>query len=300
MKKSFCLLCLFFLIARLNAQDFNCRVQVNHTQVQNTSTQVFRNLETSINEFINTRKWKSHDVAINERLDLNIIINISRFTLPDLFNATIQIQAGRPVYGSGYNSQLFNHEDNDFTFTYVNFQPMDFNEQSFTSNLTSVLGFYAHYILGLEADALSLEGGSSHFDKANNILVAAQSSGAVGWQSSDGRNNRNRFWMIENVLNDRFKPFRKAMYLYHRKGLDIMYKDLESGRNEITNALKEMQKVSRLVPNSALMRIFFNAKADEIVGVYSKALTTDKNKVIEILKDIDPASGTKWDKILSG
>ncbi len=289
--------CFLFCSLALKAQDFNAQVQVLHNQIQTPNTQIFKNLEISIMEFLTNKKWARIEIGPQERLDFNIIINVTKYDLPDIFQATLSLRASRPVYGSGYNTITLNHEDNDFSFTYVNFQQMIFNENSFDNNLTSVLGFYANMVLGMHFDTYSPLGGQSYFESANNILNTAQSANAVGWNSTDGRNNLNRYWMVENALNARFVPMRQAIYNYHRKGLDIMYKDLELGRTEITNSLKELQKVSKAVPNSMYMRIYFQAKADEIVKLYTKALETDKIKVVAILKEIDPGNSSKWDKI---
>lgn len=286
-----------FLSIGLRAQDFNAQVQVLHNQIQTPNTQIFKNLEISITEFLNNKKWAKIDIGPQERIDFNLIVNVTKYELPDIFQATLSLRASRPVFGSGYNTITLNHEDNDFSFTYVNFQQMIYNENSFDNNLTSVLGFYANIVLGMQFDTYSPLGGQSYFESANNVLNSAQSANAVGWNSTDGRNNLNRYWLVENALNARFVPMRQAIYNYHRKGLDIMYKDLELGRTEITNTLKEFQKVSKAVPNSMYMRIFFQAKADEIVKIYSKALETDKIKVIAILKEIDPGNSSKWDKI---
>lgn len=281
----------------LFAQDFSARVQVLHNQVQTPNTQIFKNLELSITEFLNNRKWAKVDIANNERIDFNVIVNVSKYELPDQFVATLSLRASRPVFGSSYNTTILNHEDNDFAFTYVNFQQMNFNENSFDNNLTSVLGYYANIVLGLHFDSYSPKGGQAYLETANNVMNSAQSSNASGWSSTDGRNNLNRFWLIENLLNNRFTAFRQAFYTYHRKGLDIMHKDLESGRTEITNSLKEMSKVAKAVPNSMLLRVFFQGKADEIVNIYSKALESDKNKIITLLKEMAPGNSAKWDKI---
>ncbi|TNE82254.1 MAG: DUF4835 family protein [Bacteroidetes bacterium] len=286
-----------FLSFGLRAQDFNAQVQVLHNQIQTPNTQIFKNLEISITEFLNNKKWAKIEIGPQERVDFNLIVNVTKYELPDIFQATLSLRASRPVFGSGYNTITLNHEDNDFSFTYVNFQQMIYNENSFDNNLTSVLGFYANMVMGMHFDTYSPLGGQSYFESANNVLNSAQSANAVGWNSTDGRNNLNRYWMVENALNARFVPMRQAIYNYHRKGLDIMYKDLELGRTEITNSLKELQKVSKAVPNSMYMRIYFQAKADEIVKIYTKALETDKIKVIAILKEIDPGNSSKWDKI---
>jgi len=281
----------------LNAQDFITKVTVNEARIQNTNTQIFRNLEMSIMEFMGSRKWATHDVLPVEAIELNIIITLNSFDLPDNFSATLQIQASRPVYNTTLNTVLLLHEDNEFNFRYVNFQAMDFNINSYLNNLTSVLAFYANIVLGLEADSFSPNGGSTYFDRAYTIMTIAQTGNESGWNPTDGKNNRNRYWLIENMLNDRFKEFREAMFLYHRKGLDMMHKDIEQGRSEVTNAIARLQKVARNVPNSFLMRVFFNGKTTEIINIYSQALAAEKNKVIQMLKEIDPANSARWEKI---
>lgn len=281
-------------------QDFNARVTVNHTQITTQNIQVFKNMETSIRDFINNRKWADQKIEANERIDINMVLNITEFDNVSNFRATLVLNASRPVYGSTYNTVILNHEDNDFQFSYVSLQQMIYNDQTFSDNFTSVLGFYMEIILGMTMDSYSLLGGSSYLAKANNVLIAAQSAGQPGWNAQDGATNKNRYYFIDDLTSDRFKDMRNAMYIYHRKGLDIMSKDLETGRNEITNAIKEIQKVAKLQPNSMWLKVFFNSKGNEIVSIYSTALATDKNKIIEILINIDPANTQKWQTIRNG
>lgn len=293
---------LFVMLISLNgwSQDFNARVKVNHTQVQTQNVQIFRNMEASILEFINNRKWADMRIDAQERIDINIVINVNSFDNNTNFGASLLINAARPVFGSTYSTVLLNHEDNDFLFSYVNFQQMNFNDQTFNDNLTSVIGFYLYIVLGMTMDSHSPMGGTPYFERANNVLIAAQSAGQAGWNARDGASNKNRYYLIDDLTSDRFREMRNAMYIYHRKGLDIMSKDLETGRNEVTKALKEIEKVARLQPNSMWMRAFFNSKANEIVGIYSNALATDKNKIIELLSLIDPANANKWQQIKAG
>ncbi len=281
-------------------QDFNARVTVTHTQITTQNIQVFKNMETSILEFINNRKWAEMKIDANERIDINMVLNITEFDNVSNFRATLVLNASRPVYGSTYNTVILNHEDNDFQFSYVSFPQMNYNDQTFSDNFTSVLGFYMEIILGMTMDSYSLLGGSSYLTKANNVLIAAQSAGQPGWNAQDGATNKNRYYLIDDLTSDRFKDMRSAMYTYHRKGLDIMSKDLETGRNEITNAIKEIQKVAKLQPNSMWLKVFFNSKGNEIVSIYSTALATDKNKIVEILINIDPANTAKWQTIKNG
>lgn len=296
------ILLLLFVIATswASAQDFNARVTVNHSQIQTQNIQIFKNMETSILEFINNRKWADFKINANERIDLNMVLNITQFDNNSTFSANLQINASRPVYGSTYNTVLLNHEDNDFQFTYVNFQQMNFNDQIFSDNFTSVLGFYIEIVLGMSLDTYSPMGGSTYLTRANNVLIAAQSAGQPGWNAQDGASNKNRYYLIDDLTSDRFREMRQAMYLYHRKGLDFMSKDMETGRNEITNAIKEIQKVAKIQPNSMWLRVFFNSKSNELIAIYSTALTSDKNKIVEILTQIDPANTTKWQQIKTG
>jgi len=231
---------------------------------------------------------------------LNMVLNITKFDNNSTFSASLLINASRPVFGSTYNTVVLNHEDNDFDFTYVNFQQMNFNEQTFSDNFTSVIGFYIEIVLGMTLDTYSPMGGSTYFAKANSVLIAAQSAGQPGWNAQDGASNKNRYYLMDDLTSDRFREMRNAMYLYHRKGLDFMSKDLETGRNEITNAIKEIQKVAKIQPNSMWLKVFFNSKSNELVSIYSTALTSDKNKIVEILTQIDPANTTKWQQIKTG
>lgn len=281
-------------------QEFNCRVQVIYTQVQNAPAQRFKNLEASVNEFVNNRRWSDDRVQSNEKIEWSLIINVSSFDVSTSnFKATAQILSSRPVYGTSYNSILLDQNDEQWYFTYIDFQPMDFTEGTFTNNLISLVSFYINIVLGLDADSFKLEGGTAYFNKAYNIMLNAQQRGEPGWATTDAGGSKNRYWLIENILNDRFKPLREAYYTYHIKGMDIMAKDMEGARLAITGALQQLQKVWKVMPNSMFIKVWFNAKVNEIVNIYCKALIADKNKVIAILKEADPANANKYDGILT-
>ncbi len=279
------------------AQDFNCRVQVIYPQIQVANTQRFKNLENSIREFINNRKWSTDKVQPNERIEWSLIINVTEFdNASSSFKANAQIQSSRPVFNTGYNSVLLNQEDNSWQFEYIDFQAMNFVEGTYTDNLTSLVAYYIFMVMGMDADSFKKEGGTEYYNRAYNVMLAAQQRGMPGWQVSDA-GNKNRYWLIENLLNDRFKPVREAYYRYHIKGMDVMNKDIEEARLEITASLQLLQKVWKIMPNSMLLKVWFNAKVNEIVNIYCKALTTDKNKIIDILKEADPANANKYDGI---
>lgn len=280
------------------AQDFNCRVQVLFKQVQVANTQRFKNLENSISEFVNNRKWSEDKVLPNEKIEWSLTLNVAEFdNASSSFKASVFIQSTRPVFETTYNTVLLNHEDPAWSFEYVDFQPMDFTEGSFNNNLTSLVAYYIYIVLGMDADSFKEEGGTSYFNKAYNVMLAAQQRGVSGWQTTDDGGSKNKYWLIENLLNDRFKPVRQANYIYHRKGMDVMNKNIEDARLEITKALQQLQKVWKIMPNSMLLKVWFNAKVDEIVNIYCKALTADKNKIIEILKEADPANTVKYEGI---
>ncbi len=292
------LLCLvLFLPFVASAQDFNCRVQVIYPQIQVANTQRFKNLENSIREFINNRKWSIDKVQPNERIEWSLTINVTEFdNASSSFKATAQIQSSRPVFNTGYNSVLLNQEDNIWQFEYIDFQAMNFVEGTYTDNLTSLVAYYIFVVMGMDADSFRKEGGTEYYNRAYNVMLAAQQRNMPGWQVTDA-GNKNRYWLIENLLNDRFKPVREAFYRYHIKGMDVMSKDIEEARLEITASLQLLQKVWKIMPNSMLLKVWFNAKVNEIVNIYCKALTTDKNKVIDILKEADPANANKYDAI---
>lgn len=286
-----------FLPFVANAQDFNCRVQVIYPQIQVANTQRFKNLENSIREFINNRKWSSDKIQPNERIEWSLTINVTEFdNASSSFKATAQIQSSRPVFNTGYNSVLLNQEDNNWQFEYIDFQAMNFVEGTYTDNLTSLVAYYIFLVMGMDADSFKKEGGTEYYNRAYNVMLAAQQRNMPGWQVTDA-GNKNRYWLIENILNDRFKPVREAYYRYHIKGMDVMNKDIEEARLEITASLQLLQKVWKIMPNSMLLKVWFNAKVNEIVNIYCKALTTDKNKIIDILKEADPANANKYDGI---
>lgn len=298
MKKNCLLLLLVLSFPILSiGQDFNCRVQVIHPQVQIVNKQRITNLENSIREFINNKKWSTDLIQSNERIEWNLIITITEYDNVNTFKATAQIQSSRPVYGTSYNSVLLNHEDPSWQFDYIDFQPMDYIEGTYSYNLTSLVAYYIFIVMGLDADSYRKEGGTEFYNRANSVLLAAQQRGVPGWQTMDDGGSKNKYWLIENLLNERFKPVREAYYFYHMKGMDVMAKDVEEGRLEITKSLQLLQKVWKIMPNSMLLKVWFNAKVEEIVNVYCKALTVDKNKVIEILKEADPANGNKYEAI---
>ncbi|MBN8696820.1 MAG: DUF4835 family protein [Bacteroidetes bacterium] len=279
------------------AQELNCKVQVLSQQIQGTDKRVFTTLQTAIFEFMNNKKWTNDQFKLDERIDCSILINVTERPSTDQFIATIQVQSRRPVYKSSYNSVLLNYNDNDFQFTYLENQPLEFNENQFTTNLTSVLGFYAYLIIGMDYDTFAMNGGTTYLQKAQNIVNQAQNTSETGWRAFES--NKNRYWLINNMLDAPFINIRECMYNYHRKGLDEMVSNKEGGRANILEALESLRKVHQARPLSFAMQVFFNAKSDEIINIFSGAFSDEKSKVITLLNDIDPTNSNKYQKIMA-
>jgi len=292
------ILFIFFAGFGLNAQELNCNIRVNPPQTAGTSTMLYQNMQKSLFEFMNTRSWTKHKYESIERIECSILINITSYS-GSRYTGTIQVISSRPVYGTTLTTPLLNYkeDDNTFEFEYLENQTLEFNESRHTSNLTSVLAFYAYIILGMDYDSFSLEGGTEFFQKAQKIANNAQSSNDKGWRAFEARKQDNRYFLIENLTNNKYAPVRRASYRYHRLGMDVMADRLEIGRNEITESLKLIQKVYRINPNLFIIRVFFNSKSSELINIFSGSFAADKTKVQTILKEIDPARITDYDKL---
>ena len=277
-------------------QEFRCNVSVSSSRVEGTNKQVFESMRTDIYEFMNNRKWSDNVFTTDERIECTIFIQITQQLSSDEFSGTMQIQLNRPIFNSSYNSPLLNLKDNDIQFKYVEFQPMEFDETSNSSPLTNLLAFYAYVILGFDYDSFSPLGGTNYFVKARDIVNHSQNAREKGWRGFEG--NYNRFWLIENVTNKAYGPFRELLYRYHRLGLDLLSEKPDLGRSEIADALKNMQRVYRSKPDTYVNRIFFDAKSDELVNVFSKGSTDEKGRVMTILTECDPSNSGKYQKIL--
>lgn len=288
---------LLFINVPLFAQELNCAVQVLSPQIQGTTEKrIFETLQTSVFEFMNNTKWTKDVFQLDERIECSITITISEKLSVDEFRGTIQIQSRRPVFKSSYNSTLFNWSDNDFQFKYLEYQAMDFSETVHMSNLTSVLAYYAYVIIGLDYDSFALNGGTPFFQKAQTIVNNASNAPEKGWKGFEG--TKNRYWLIENMMNPIFAPLRECMYVYHRTGLDVLVSDKDGARNTIAESIKLLQRVHRDRPGSFNLQLFFNAKSDELVNLFSISYPDEKSKVVNTLAEIDPANANKYQKIL--
>jgi hypothetical protein len=284
----------------LQAQEFKCNVQVLSQKVQGTNKQVFETLQSELYEFMNNRVWTDHVYDIEERIECSFLFNITDQISADEFTATLQIQVRRPVYNTNYNTVMFNFVDDDIEFRYVEFEPLEFDVNSYTSNLTSILGFYAYYILGLDYDSFSFEGGTVYFQNAEKIVLQAQNSGEKGWKPNDDMSHKNRYWLVKDMLDPEYASLRTFNYQYHRQGLDVMDEKVTEGRAEIANTIELLQKVKRKRPDPYmhLLRVFLDAKSDEIVSVFSESNPEEKNRVYTMLTEIDNTNESKYKAIL--
>jgi len=283
---------------RLIGQELNCTVQVLAPQIQGTTDKViFDALQKSVYEFVNNSKWTKDVFQPSEKIECTFIINITEKVSVDEFKATLQVISRRPAFKTSYPTPIFNYIDNDFQFKYIESQSLDYSESTYISNLTSVLAYYVYVVIGLDYDSFALNGGGAYFQKAQNIVNNAQNAPEKGWKAYEG--SRNRYWYLENTLNQIFAPMRECSYKYHRLGLDLMYGNKETGRQAIAESLELLRKVHQVKPLSFNMQLFFEAKSTEIINIFSASYTDEKTKVVNLLNEIDPANGNKYQKILA-
>ena len=283
------------------SQELYCNVQVSAQKIQGSNREVFQNMQRDIYEFMNSMVWTDNIFSFSERIECNLLINLDEQLSADEFRGTIQIQLSRPVYNTTYESTVLNFVDNNFQFRYVEFQPLEFNPNSHTSNLVSVLAYYAYLLIGMDFDTYSQGGGTPYFQVAEKIVINAQNAPEQGWKPYDGSRNRNRYWLVKNILDSEYSGVRQFIYLYHLRGLDRMESDMTRARTEIYESLRRLQEVYRQRPDPFMyyMTVVLDAKAEEIVNIFSQALTEEKNRVVQVLTEIDPANETKYKKILT-
>lgn len=300
MKRLFLVSIAFLFAFSLRSQELRCNIQITSLQVPGSNKQVFQTLQGAINEFINGRAWTNYKFATNERIECSMLINIQDLT-NDQFKGTLQIQVRRPVYNASFNTVLFNYIDNDLDFKYVEFQPLEFSETAHLSNLTSLLAFYANIILGLDFDSYGLRSGTEFFQKAEKIVTNAQNANEKGWRAGESTSRRNRYWLINNILNEEYAPVREFVYKYHRLGLDLMYDKLVEARIFVAESLVLLQDLHRGRPDPFMhfLQVILDAKSDEFVSIFQGSMDDEKRRVMAVLNQIDPTHGDKYRKIMS-
>lgn len=288
---------LFLISAGLSAQELNCRVLINSSKIQTSDRQIYNAMKTNLTEFMNNTKWTDDTYSNEERIECTINITIDEQISTNEFRATLAVQSTRPIFKTSYNSTVLNINDTGFRFEFSEFEPLIFNKNTHTSNLTSVLAFYAYIIIGIDYDTFSSLGGEPYYLIANQIVGNAQADAqASGWKSFEG--NANRYWLSDNLINSRFKKVRTALYSYHRQGLDVLTEKPSIGRSNVSDALQSLLQVSNQNPNAYLIRVFFDAKADEIVNIFSQQdIGSNTSELIDMLTQIDPSNSPKWEKM---
>ncbi|MCG6188002.1 type IX secretion system protein PorD [Maribellus maritimus] len=286
---------LFLILGSVSAQELRCNVTVSSQKIKGANKNLFRTMQSDIYEFMNNRKWTEHVYSYDEKIKCNILIRLDEQIAADEFRGTIQVQLTRPVYNSSYETTILNIKDNDFHCRYVEYQPLEYNETSNRDNLTNILAYYAYVILGFDYDTFSPMGGTQYFEKAQAIVNNSQNAAMKGWKAFESE--RNRYWLVENMLNNSYQDYRNCLYQYHRQGLDLMSDRPDEGRSTIANSLRDIQKVFRRRPNTYIVQLFFDAKSDELVNIFSKSYPDERNRVMAILTEVDPANGSKYEKI---
>lgn len=298
----FFLLVTFLFTFIVNAQEFNCEVSIiteAKVEVSTADKAVLDRLETSILEFMNNQEWTNDNFEIEERINCQIQLQIKGIPSYGNFSCSMQIQSSRPAFHSSYNTTMFNFQDDNVEISFTGESPLILPSNGYRDNLSSILGFYGYFILGMDYDSFSLKGGSPYFTLAQQIVANAQSSGNAGWQTNEKGNKRNRYWLVDNIQQQLFEPLRTCNYEYHRLGVDKLYENKVEGRKAITAALKKLNKISTVRPNSVNLLNFIQAKVNELKNLYIDADTKEKMEVVNLLKGIDPANSSKYEQILN-
>lgn len=286
---------LLFLSSLVVAQELNCNVVVNAQQTGNENVQVFKTLEKQLKEFVNNTRWTNTSFELQERIDCSMMINIQSYDT-DVFQASIQVQSARPIHNSTYTSTVYNFNDKDFNFNYLEYQNLNFSPTQFQSNLISVIAFHVYMILGVDADTFELYGGDTYYEQARDIANYSQQGNTQGWAPPKGGDQTRRV-LIDNVLSKTYKEYRTTLYNYHRLGLDVMSNDSKEGKATIAKALLDLDTLHRRRPNSFLVRTFFDAKSDEISDIFSAGPSVKITELVSVLNKVAPMHSKKWNNI---
>ena len=299
--KYYLMIFLVLFTGTINSQELNCNVQISAQRIQGSNRQVFETMQRDIYEFMNSTVWTNHVYSYAERVDCNILINLNDQLSADEFRGTIQIQLRRPVFNTTYNSTMLNFIDNNFQFRYVEFQPLEFDPGTYRSSLISVLAYYTYIILGFDYDSFAPLGGSEFFQMAEKIVTNAQNAPEPGWKPYDASRNRNRYWLIKNILDKEYEGVRQFIYEYYINGLDKMESRISEARTSMVESLKLIQEVYRRKPDPFMyfVQVVMESKSDELINIFSEAFPEEKSRVVQILTEIDPANKTKYEKINS-
>lgn len=296
-KHSLFFLVVLFCVCNFSfGQELRCNISVSSQKIQGTNRELFSNMQRDMYEFLNNKRWSENVFAYDERIECSMQIILDEQVGSDQFKGSMQVRISRPVYNSSYSTVLLNFKDNDIDFVYREFEALEYSEIGQNSNLVSLLAFYANIILGLDYDSFSLMGGNDFYNRAENITARCQNSREAGWKSFEGR--RNRYWLINNLQDRSYAPVRECIYNYHRLGLDVMSDNVTDGRMAIMEALEMLQKAHRTKPNSYILQVFFDAKAEEVVNVFKPAFADERKRVYNIVSEVNPANNSKYSVLI--
>lgn len=295
MRSIFGLILMCFCISA-HAQELNCSVTINATQIQTSDRGIFKDMKNAIEQFMNGRKWTNDNYKTHEKINCNFLITITKMPAIGSFSASVQVRSSRPVYNTNYSSLMFNFADRDWEFEYIESLPLEYNDNTYTTNLTSMLAVYAYLLIGLDYDSFSELGGTPYFQKALNVVNNAQQSNMSGWQALGS--NRSRYWIVENFNNPQMADLRKAIYAYHRLGLDTFDKAPDKSREVILKGLRDIKKIRDINPNSILVISFFDAKGKELANIFSDGNVQLRREAYDIITAIDPSNRSSYEKII--
>lgn len=289
---------IFLFIGRAaTAQEFHFKVEINTQQVQNFDPSTITSLKNAMTEFLNNRKWTNYNFTPQERIKCTLLFNITQVTGSDQYSGNFHIIMERPVYHSGYQSPLLNLIDKNIKFRYTASQSMNFVQNSYTDNLTSLLAYYAYMILGVDFDTFSPDGGTPFYQQAMSVVQSAQNSSDPGWTAVES--SKDRYHFVSQMLNKAYEPLRQFLYQYHRRGLDVMSNNIDAGRRVVLSSLRDLQKVYENRPDLYVLQLILDAKRNELIGMFSKAPESQKSQMVDIMSVVDPANGNRYRRILS-
>lgn len=296
MKKIFFTLIVVVSVFASHAQELNCSVNVLLPQQVNSPPELFQTMKNTIAEFVNGRKWTRDTWNSEERIDCSIQITIEQQVDARTFRGAMQVSSSRPVYNSDYKTPVLNVNDRNIEFTFQENTMIQWSNDQHRDNLSSLLAFYANLIIAMDYDTFQSEGGTEYYLTCQTIINNAQNAPEPGWRANE-KGQQNRFWLIENILTQTFKPIRDCLYTYHRQGMDKLYQDVTGARQVMANALLDLKNIHKIKPSSYNMQVFFYAKSDEVVNLFKPTPTEEKQRIIDLCKLIDPGNITKYDKM---
>lgn len=302
MKYKLFLVLLFSSFLVIHAQELNCEVSIvtnAKLEVTTNDKEILDELKEVMQNFMNDTKWTNDNFKVEERINCNLQFQVSSIPSPGVYEGKMQVQSTRPVFNTSYNTVLFNHMDENVTISYSKNTVVSYAPNQFRDNLTSILAFYAYYIIGLDYDSFSPKGGTPYFEQAFNIVNLAQGTGGKGWSNNDAK-KKSRYNLIDNTMSQLFEPLRTCYYDYHRKGMDMLYQDYPAGLKAIYNALKELVPIVQSRPANINVMVFVQGKKSELKSLYSDATQQERTEIVNLLKQLDPVNSSQYEEILNG